>query len=377
MKTASATSTNPDSYEAGRELGEQLAPIAPEVVIVFTSIHYDFAEQFAGIVDGIGQETLVFGTTGDGFVETRSASDLGIAAIGIATGGKASFAAVVESGLKLDTVRVVARAAERLRNQSPSQLKYAFVSTAIGTDGALAAAALNEHLKVPFSGGISGDDRKLKRGYVLCNGTASEDAIGLLGMYGDLTASISSASGWRTVGTAARVDASESTTVTAIGGTTALNWVAKQLGRQPQDVDLGILALVVEQNGVNVTRSIAGWDATTGALKAFGAVPMHSAARLAIGDRTGALSGVDTAVDRLKSTKDPKAALVVSCAGRKWLLGDDFTRERDRICSVLGTQLPMIAFPSLGEFGPISPSDTTSPFHNVTCVVTLLGELHG
>ncbi|MGC4066431.1 MAG: FIST N-terminal domain-containing protein [Polyangiaceae bacterium] len=328
MKTASATSTNPDSYEAGRELGERLASITPEVVVVFTSIHYDFAEQFAGIVDEIGQDTLVFGTTGDGFVETRTASDLGVAAIAISTDGQARFSAVVETGLKLDTAGVVARAAERLRAANPTQLQYAFVSTAIGTDGALAAAALNEHLRVPFSGGISGDDRKLKRGYVLCNGTASEDAIGLLGMFGGISASIASASGWRTVGSPAVVDASESTTVNSIGGTGALDWVSKQLGRQPQDVDLGILALIVEQNGVSVTRSIAGWDAATGAIKAFGAVPMHSSARLAIGDRPGALSGVDTAVERLKSTKQPKAALVVSCAGRKWLLGDEFTKEQ-------------------------------------------------
>jgi hypothetical protein len=48
---------------------------------------------------------------------------------------------------------------DRSSSLNARQLKYAFVSTPLGTDGALIAAALNEHFDAPFSGGFRGDDR--------------------------------------------------------------------------------------------------------------------------------------------------------------------------------------------------------------------------
>ena len=81
MRALSATSTRVDAYEAGREIGEALAELGPELVVVFSSIHYDFADQHEGIIDGLGREdVLIFGGTGDGFFETSSSSDVGVAA---------------------------------------------------------------------------------------------------------------------------------------------------------------------------------------------------------------------------------------------------------------------------------------------------------
>ncbi len=45
MRAKSANSVELDAYVAGVQLGEQLKEIEPEFVIVFSSIHYDFADQ--------------------------------------------------------------------------------------------------------------------------------------------------------------------------------------------------------------------------------------------------------------------------------------------------------------------------------------------
>ena len=58
-------------------------------------------------------------------------------------------------------------------------------------------------------------------------------------------------------------------------------------------------------------------------------------------------------------------------------LGDLGRKELDCVLGPLGRDLPVAGFPSLGEFAPWREADgsyTTTHFHNVTCVICLIGK---
>jgi len=70
----------------------------------------------------------------------------------------------------------------------------------------------------------------------------------------------------------------------------------------------------------------------------------------------------------------PDAAIIVSCAGRKWLLGNEIEHEVFNLFDVLERTFPLIGSPSLSEISPISNTDGDyfTCFHNVTYVILML-----
>lgn len=67
MKTFYAATQCLDSYEAGIEIAEALKAIEPEMVILFSSINYDFEELFKAFYSVLPKDrTQIWGGTGDG-----------------------------------------------------------------------------------------------------------------------------------------------------------------------------------------------------------------------------------------------------------------------------------------------------------------------
>ena len=66
MRAFSAGTKIPDAYRAGAYLGEQLKPLMPEVVFLFTTIDYgDSEEILEGLHDGLEHDCIVIGSSGD------------------------------------------------------------------------------------------------------------------------------------------------------------------------------------------------------------------------------------------------------------------------------------------------------------------------
>lgn len=68
--------------------------------------------------------------------------------------------------------------------------------------------------------------------------------------------------------------------------------------------------------------------------------------------------------------------MVISCAGRKWLLEDRANEEVEQVLATLGQRIPLVGFPSFGEISPFRKPDGTYSdtfFHNVTFVICAIG----
>ena len=68
----------------------------------------------------------------------------------------------------------------------------------------------------------------------------------------------------------------------------------------------------------------------------------------------------------------PEAALLFSCATRKFLLGTRAGREIELAREVLGDAVPIAGMYCMGEIAPMASGDMTR-FHNATMVSVLLG----
>ena len=109
----------------------------------------------------------------------------------------------------------------------------------------------------------------------------------------------------------------------------------------------------------------------------FGSLEKDTEVRVCTATRDDVLRAVEDAMRKTKRAGfEPCGALLVSCAGRKWLLEEGTPAEVEKVLDAVGRRIPLVGLPSFGEIGPFLDSTgtyTPSYFHNVTFVVCLFG----
>jgi len=386
MQYRSCSSLNTDGYRAGYEVGTHLKSLNPEVILLFLSINY--ADSFADLFDGLGDgldtvKPIIFGCTGDGIYETGNVQHHGIAALGMNSGGLMRWTVAQSKGVGADSYSAARSCAKDALSALGGAPSFAFVlADGIQSDGTQLVAGLTSVLSIPYFGGLAGDDRKFGQSFVLINNEAVEDTAAILLGAGKINFQINAASGWTPVGDMGVVEVSHRNVVDRISGMTAYAFMCAQIGKSPGVTDVGIIPLATTQKDDDMNypalRSVWHFNPTTGSATLGGSIEVGAKVRVCAATHGEVLNGVDTALSSMKRTKFvPKAALVVSCAGRKWVLGSGGNQEVEKLFSALGTEIPMIGFPSFGEISPfIRPDGTYTPsfFHNVTFSLCLLGE---
>ena len=384
MRFKSVCTIHTDPYRAGAEIGEALREVAPEVILLFASISYeqDFTDLFDGIRDSLGStETLIFGGTGDGIYETSRVANYGVCALGIHSGGNLRWSAAFEKGVSTDSYSAARSCALKALAQVDGQAAFAFV-LADGTkaDGSKIVTGINSVLRIPYFGGLTGDDRKFTRSRVLLNGQELEDCVAILVASGGLPHSINAASGWSPIGAPGIIEECEGSSIRRISGVSAQTFMKEQLGKPLGEADLGIIPLAMYPSGGTgcfSLRTSSHLDPSTGAINLFGSIDQGTSVRVCTATREDVIKGVSSALEGLNLEKaEGIAAVIISCAGRKWLLEDQGKGEVERILAILGRNIPLVGFPSFGEIGPFRNPDgtyTETFFHNVTFVVCIIG----
>ena len=382
MKSKSISTINIDPYEAGTEIGDALSDIQPEAIIMFASVHYaDFSDLFDGIYDSLGtREVVILGGTGDGFYETTRVENVGVCALGFNSGGKIKWNLAVESEQSKDSFGAAQRCAQAIVDQAGNDLKLSFVMAGMAGDGEYLTAGIRSVMETPCIGGLTGDDRQYQQGIVFVNGQVYEDAIAILGLSGPLAFEVNTASGWRPIGQTGLVEKANGIEIAQIGGLSTTEFVNQQFGKPPTEADMGVLTMAVYQDPNSdkfAVRSPYKVDAETGAITYFASIQEGTPVRVCYATREDVINGVHEALDGLPELDfEPTAALIISCAGRKWILGNRTKEEVERILPSLPPSLPLVGLPTFGEIAPYrqdSGAYSGTYFHNVTYVIALLG----
>jgi hypothetical protein len=79
------------------------------------------------------------------------------------------------------------------------------------------------------------------------------------------------------------------------------------------------------------------------------------------------------AVTEMSSLPSPALAILVSCVGRKLVMGERIDEEIEVVADVLGKTTTLTGFYSYGEISPFSPAGSCK-LHNQTMTITTFAE---
>ncbi len=377
MQAVSRRTETPDAYEAGLELAEGVEAIEPEILFLFASAHYTLTELLEGLTTVLTPCPVIIGGTGYGVYETEGIGERGISVLALNSGGTVEWRAAGTEKAEMEELYRRVRESSGTKGEEPDLY---FVLAGFRRDGTLITEALRRLTDRPFFGGLTGDSWLFERSWVLTQEGVYPDGLALLAVRekqpGALPFLLNTGSGWTPRGRSGRVEESQANAVSRIDGQSAYGFLADRLGRPPSEAELGVLPLAAYQDGRYFLRTPYEINIETGRLRCFGALPQGTHVRLCTAGEEDILQGVNRTVDQVQPLPfEPKAALVVSCGGRRWALGDQASQEIRRVFQALERTIPLAGFSTFGEIGPFFENGSYSPvfFHNVSFVLCLIG----
>jgi hypothetical protein len=233
-----------------------------------------------------------------------------------------------------------------------------------------------------ITGGLAGDGGAFAQTWTLGQAGVGDNAIVAVGLYGDaLDFAHGSFGGWEPFGPARKVTRCDGNVLYELDGEPALEVYKRYLGDHAKGLPAsGLLfpfAMVGEDhNAIGLIRTILGVDEANGSLTLAGAINpdgylklMHASTDLLV---NGAESAAEAAQEMHQSSGD-SLAILVSCVGRKLVMGDRVDEEVEAVAEVFGSKATLTGFYSYGEISPFTPGSACH-LHNQTMTITWMGE---
>jgi hypothetical protein len=265
---------------------------------------------------------------------------------------------------------------------APDLVHVLIISEGLDINGEALVRGLGEALKAPVSvtGGLSADGEHFRETLVVVNGEARRNTVAAIGLYGTrLKVGCGSLGGWDPFGPERRITRSVGNVLYELDGQSALALYKRYLGDHAADLPasglLFPLSLRTRQVSAPVVRTILSVSEADQSLTFAGDVPTGGYVRLmkANFDRL-----IDGAVDagRVSATAlgtPVELALLISCVGRRMVLGQRVEEEVEGVRDIVGAGAAITGFYSYGEISPFKPN-ARCELHNQTMTVTTLSE---
>lgn len=235
--------------------------------------------------------------------------------------------------------------------------------------------------EVVITGGLAGDGADFASTSVGLDAAPAPGTIAAVGFYGGgLTVRWGSAGGWDAFGPPRRITRAKANVLYELDGKPALDLYKRYLGdaveRLPGSALLFPLVIRPEpQHPYDVVRTIVGIDEANKSMIFAGDVPEGWSAQLMRGAPDHLVEGALRAARQAGAHgrgDGSSLALVVSCIGRKLMMGQRISDEVEVIRDEWGP-IPTIGFYSYGEICPHGVTGTCT-LHNQTMTVTVFSE---
>lgn len=276
-------------------------------------------------------------------------------------------------------------AGEKLAQELPREsLVHVFVlSDGSIVNGSELVKGITRNLpaNVTVTGGLAGDGARFKETFVLSDTGAEKNLVTALGFYGEkIKVGYGSLGGWDSFGPERLITRSKGNTLFELDGKSALELYKSYLGEHavglPATGLLFPLSLRNDETEVSVVRTILSVNEEDQSMTFAGDVPQGSYVRLmkANFDRLidGAAGAATTSYQAIGSAS-PDLAILISCVGRKLVLGQRIEEEVESVREVLGEQTTLTGFYSYGEISPFTPN-AKCELHNQTMTITTFTE---
>jgi hypothetical protein len=235
---------------------------------------------------------------------------------------------------------------------------------------------------ISVSGGLAGDNGTFKQTFTIGPHGVSENHVVALGFHGlSLIAGSCARGGWTPFGPTRQVTKAEGNILYTVDHEPALDMYMRYLGKYANDLPASGLLFPLEiedeanpDNGL--IRTILGIDETQKALILAGELKTGARVRMMHASTQNLIEAAAEAAEKIQrpsTMKDDALALLVSCVGRKLIMGDMVDQEIETVADVLGDQTLYTGFYSNGEISAWNFNQDCR-LHNQTMTITWLCE---
>ncbi len=357
-----------------------LQAIAPQLVLVFGSV--PAMQKAAPLVAQHFPQAHRMGCSTAGEISSGGVDDGTL----VLTAVHFDASQVQQSATELQDMEDSHGAGMRLAQGLPAQDLRAVVvlGQGVAINGSAVILGLTEVLgeRMPITGGLAGDGGAFSRTYVLDDAGLSAQRVVALGLYGERVCfAHGSFGGWSPFGPARKVTRSHSNVLYELDGEPALTVYKKYLGEHAKGLPAsGLLfpfaMLGSDHNEVGLIRTILGVDEAQGSLTLAGEIDPDGYLKLMHASTDALVDGAEAAA---QAAQDMRAgdgqglALLVSCVGRKLVMGGRVDEEVEAVADVFGTGATITGFYSYGEISPFTKA-VDCKLHNQTMTITYIGE---
>ncbi len=238
---------------------------------------------------------------------------------------------------------------------------------------------------IPLTGGLAGDGAKFEETLVGADDTPKRGQVAAVGFYGSsIRIGHGSAGGWDEFGPRRRITRSTGNVLYELDGKPALDLYERYLGEEDAHGLPGtalLFPLLIRdpvQPDQDVVRTVLAIDRTARSMTFAGDVPEGWVAQLMRGNFDRLAAGAAVAARQARSglgdsSDQNGVAVLVSCIGRRLLMGQRIVDEVEAAGAQLGAKIPRLGFYSYGEISPHGAAGVCQ-LHNQTMTVTAFTE---
>ncbi len=236
--------------------------------------------------------------------------------------------------------------------------------------------------RISITGGLAGDGSAFDYTLVGLNEAPREGRIAAVALYGDrLRVTHGSFGGWESFGMERTVTKSVSNELFEIDGKNALamykEYLGKYAGGLPGSALLFPLSIQLE-DGRQLVRTILGINEETSSMIFAGDIPEASKVKFMMANTDRLMDAASTAAESALSDFAeirPEVAILISCVGRKLVLGARVDEELEAVRDVFGPDTLLMGYYSYGEISPFGEGGACT-LHNQTMTITCMQEVH-
>ncbi len=239
---------------------------------------------------------------------------------------------------------------------------------------------------IPLTGGLAGDGAEFQETLVGGDCAPKTRTIAAVGLYGSaLRVGHGSAGGWDMFGPRRQVTKSVGNVLFELDGQPALDLYERYLGPDEcKELPGSALLFPIQVYDLDhpnsaVVRTVLAIDRDKRSMTFAGDVPQGWTAQLMRGNLDRLVAGAAEAARQARGdgeAHDPgdRLSILVSCIGRRLLMGQRTIEEAEAVAAELGVDTPRLGFYSYGEISPHARSGRCE-LHNQTMTVTSLAEV--
>lgn len=382
MKVKQIILKSPVAGEGAADVFSPLQAMEPNWVTVFGAVNYFADGGFVAALRSAFPQAVLLGCSTAGEISNAGVND----GTCIVTAVKLEKGRLTQASTRLqgmeDSLAAGVRLGESLMADDLKAVMVFGPGVQINGSALVEGIASRVGRALPITGGLAGDGGAFQRTWTLGAEGASDNAVVAVGLSGDgLQFGHGSFGGWESFGPARKVTKSLGNVLLELDGEPALEVYKRYLGAHAADLPAsGLLfpfaMLGEDHDALGLIRTILGVDEAAGSLTLAGAIDPNGYLKLmhASTDRlvTGAETAAEAASTMLKVPGD-SLAILVSCVGRKLVMGDRVDEEVEAVGDIFGKDATLTGFYSYGEISPFTPGSACQ-LHNQTMTITWLGE---